>query len=138
MYQLVFLYTCGYMWLAEGCLCVIFFQSGFLKEQLMCFLNKLFVKQRKSFCLLLDSSPLFSCVHFTTCSTNKSVLFLFYQTGLPLFVSFQSNFAQSRIYLSFLYKSTDLKFLQRRSKTESPGLSRQYFLFSVQPPWAST
>ena len=29
--------------------------------------------------------------------------------------------------MSFLNKSTDLRFLQRRSKTESPGLPRQYF-----------
>ena len=33
---------------------VIYFRSAFLKERLMYFLNKLFVKQVKSFCLLLD------------------------------------------------------------------------------------
>ena len=33
---------------------VINFGSGFLKERLMYFLNKLVVKQVKSFCLLLD------------------------------------------------------------------------------------
>ena len=40
---------------------------------------------------------------------NKSTLFLFYHTALPQFVSLQSNFVQSRIYVSFLNKSTDLK-----------------------------
>ena len=38
----------------------------FLKERLLNFLNKLFVKQVKSFHLLLDQDPFISCVHFTT------------------------------------------------------------------------
>ena len=45
------------------------------------------------------------------------ILCLVYHTALPQFVSFPNNFVLSRIYVSFLNKSTDLKFLQRRSKS---------------------
>ena len=42
-----------------------------LKERLMYFQNELFVKQVKSFYLLLDQDPFIFCVHFTTKSTTS-------------------------------------------------------------------
>ena len=81
----------------------------------MYFQNKLFVKQVKSFYLLLDQDPFISCVYFTTKGTT-SPSYVYSITQLPQFVSFQSNFVQNRIYIYFLIKSTHLKFLQRKPR----------------------
>ena len=71
----------------------------FLKERLLYFLNKLFVKQVKSFHLLLDQNPFISL-----CSLHnikyKSILCLFYHPALPQFVSFLNNLVQSRSCMS--------------------------------------
>ena len=100
---------------------VIYFGYGFLKERLMYFRNKLFVKQVKSFCLLLDFSPFISCVHFTTCTTTS--LSYFYSITQLSHSLFPFVVILSRVKFVCLF-STDLKFLQRRSKTD-PRLRAQ-------------
>ena len=100
---------------------VVLYTSGpvSLKERLMFILNKLIVKQVKEFLSFVGSKSFYFLCSLHNNQYNKSILFilcLVYHTALPQFVSFLSNFVQSRIYVSFLSKSTDLKFLQRRSK----------------------
>ena len=83
------------------------------KERLMLILNKLFSKQVKSFRLVGSRSfyfPVFTSQHKVH-QVHKSTRY-FHQShaAFPQFVSFPSNFVQSRIYLYFL------KPLQNRSK----------------------
>ena len=82
-----------------------------LKERLLYFLNKLFVKQSKSFYLLLDQDPSISCVHFTNNNTT-SPSYIKSSTQLSHSL-FPFKAILSRIeFIAFLIKSTDLKFLQ--------------------------
>ena len=57
--QLVWPKTCMFGWINDFALCIMLYTSGpvSLKERLLYTLNKLFVKQVKSFLLLLDLDP---------------------------------------------------------------------------------
>ena len=55
---------------------------------------------------------------------NKSILILSHHTALPQFVSFQSNFAQSRIYMFFLISEVSPRKVQDWFKTDSKNSRR--------------
>ena len=95
---------------------VIYLGPSFLKEGLMYFLNKLFVKQVKSFCLLLDKRPFISCVHFTICNTTSPSYF--YSITQLSHSLFPFKVILSSVEFICLF-STGLKFLQRISMTDS-------------------
>ena len=86
------------------------------KEGLMLILNKLFRKQVKSFCLLLDQDPFISCVRFTTQSTSSSQVYKLFPSLSHSFptVCFPSLQFCPEYNLSFFF----FKSLQNRSKTD--------------------
>ena len=77
----------------------------------MLILNKLFRKQVKSFCLLLDQDPFISCVHFTTQSTSSSQVY-------KLFPSLSHSFPTVCFLPKyFLYRFEFIQLLSSLSKT---------------------
>ena len=90
------------------------------KEGMQLIVNKLSAKQVKSFYLLwikILLFPVFTSQHEVHQVHKSTSYFNLCHTAFPHFVSFPNNFVQSRIYMTFLTKSADLKFLQRPNQT---------------------